>query len=160
MWGLRFPVTNLGRLPEYQPERFVSPVPGWRSPEGYSQAEALFALGETVVSGQPQTAASGVTPDVARPEGVEAGVEIRRGTPVYCHDGKVGTVDLVLLDAETGRISHLVIRQGFLLTKDRAVPIEWTREISANRVYLDVGKAQLKRRYHPYASAGRTGRAA
>ena len=47
-----------------------------------------------------------------------------RGTQVYSWEGPVGTLDHVLVDGTTGRITHLVIKRGPFLARSIVVPSE------------------------------------
>ena len=52
-------------------------------------------------------------------------MEIKRNAKVTTADGKdVGRVDRVVIDPQSKEVSHLVIRQGFLFTEDKVVPID------------------------------------
>jgi uncharacterized protein YrrD len=49
---------------------------------------------------------------------------------------KVGNVDRVVLDPETKEVSHLVVRKGFLLSKNIVIPIDVIDHVSDDRVFL------------------------
>lgn len=53
-------------------------------------------------------------------------MKFKEGTHIYTKDGEdVGEIDRVVLDPRTNEVTHVVVRQGFLFTEDKVVPIEW-----------------------------------
>ncbi|MDR7415574.1 MAG: BON domain-containing protein [Armatimonadota bacterium] len=74
----------------------------------------------------------------ARPD--ESFATIRRGQRVLCHDGPIGQVDMVLVDAQTGKVQHLVIRRGWLFSRDVAVPADWVSTITPDAVILEASR--------------------
>ncbi len=67
-------------------------------------------------------------------------VTIRRGQRVVCHDGPIGRVDMVLVDATTGKVQHLVVRQGLLFSRDVAVPADWVSTVTPDAVILEASR--------------------
>lgn len=55
---------------------------------------------------------------------------IRRGQRVICLDGPIGRVDLVLVDAASDRVQHIVVRRGLLFSRDVAIPADWVHAIT------------------------------
>ncbi|MEW6442624.1 MAG: PRC-barrel domain-containing protein [bacterium] len=49
---------------------------------------------------------------------------------------KVGRLDRVVLNPKTCRVTHLVVRKGFLLTRDRVVPAERVASTDENTIRL------------------------
>lgn len=75
------------------------------------------------------------------PEGT---VALEEGTEVITDDGeRVGDVERVFADADSGRVSHFVISRGFLLEEEKVVPTTWVTEIRENAVYLAVGSGLI-----------------
>lgn len=71
-------------------------------------------------------------------------MQFKKSAPVYTADEQqVGAVDRVVLDPQTNEISHLVIRQGWLFTEDKVVPIELVDTATAERVQLRSGIKNL-----------------
>lgn len=69
-------------------------------------------------------------------------MQLRNGTPVYTWDDTdVGRIERVVLDPVTKEVTHVVIRQGFLFTEDKLLPIEMLMSASEDRAVLrqDVG---------------------
>lgn len=69
---------------------------------------------------------------------------LRRGARVEATDGHVGRVDEFVVDAGTGHITHLVLREGHLWgQKDVSIPISEIGRIEADVVYLKLDKAGI-----------------
>ena len=79
--------------------------------------------------------------------------DVRDGSPVWRlnpHE-KIGEVERVLFDANTKKITGLVIRRGFVFTHEVVVPIEHLVEVVGEIVRVDLGDDELKRlvRFEP-----------
>lgn len=71
-------------------------------------------------------------------------MQFKKDAPVYTADEQqVGAVDRVVLDPQTNEVSHLVIRQGWLFTEDKVVPIELVDIATAERIQLHRGIKNL-----------------
>jgi sporulation protein YlmC with PRC-barrel domain len=57
---------------------------------------------------------------------------------------KIGEVERVVFEADGGRVRSLVIRRGFLFTKDIELPVEHVVEIVGEVVRVDIDDATLK----------------
>jgi sporulation protein YlmC with PRC-barrel domain len=69
---------------------------------------------------------------------------VHRGSRVRATDGDVGQVDEFLVDRETGHISHLVLREGYLWgKKDVVVPVSEIGQVDEDRVYLTLSKEEI-----------------
>lgn len=56
-------------------------------------------------------------------------MQIKTDARVLTSDNKdVGRVDRVVIDPSTREITHLVIRQGWLFTEDKVLPISWVSD--------------------------------
>jgi sporulation protein YlmC with PRC-barrel domain len=70
---------------------------------------------------------------------------VKRGTAVQATDGKVGSVDEFVVDTEDSQISHLVLREGNLLSaKEVIIPISYIDFLGEEGVYLNVDKKTIK----------------
>lgn len=67
------------------------------------------------------------------------------GLRVDALDGRAGRVREVLVNSETGRMTHLVARHGLLWKHDLLVPGEWVRSVTAEVVTLEATLADLER---------------
>jgi osmotically-inducible protein OsmY len=68
---------------------------------------------------------------------------LKIGAPVHARDGRYGTLHKVVVDPHARRVTHLVVRQGFLLTEDRVIPIERVERAEADGIYLDAPASEL-----------------
>ncbi len=70
---------------------------------------------------------------------------VRRGARVEATDGQVGQVDEFLIDPRTGRISHLVLREGHLWgQKDVTIPVSEIDVIAEDAVYLKLDRESVE----------------
>ena len=73
--------------------------------------------------------------------------EIEKDSPVWRlqpHQ-KIGEVDDVLFDEKTKKMSRLVVRRGFLFSKEVELPVEYIIEVVADIVRVDIDDTALKR---------------
>jgi sporulation protein YlmC with PRC-barrel domain len=72
-------------------------------------------------------------------------IAVRRGTKVAARDGSVGNVDELVVDSETGHISHMVVEVGHLWArKELAVPVSAVDYLFEDTVYLKIGKKEVE----------------
>ncbi len=116
---------------EYREEEFVPAT----AAEGYAEGEAII-WGSVYQTLPPQFYIPVVRERVK--EGVPADRPVlRRGLPVFSTDGKkLGTLDHLLIERETGRIAYLAVRKGLLLQHSRLIPVEEIAEITDEGVTL------------------------
>jgi len=70
---------------------------------------------------------------------------VRRGTRVEATNGAVGHVDEFVVNAGTGNITHLVMREGHLWgKKDVSIPVSAVKEIRDDTVYLKLDKQEIE----------------
>jgi osmotically-inducible protein OsmY/sporulation protein YlmC with PRC-barrel domain len=125
---------GLEALAPWSRDRYVPAAlswPGWRR---LLHGGALLALPARLRTHEGLRRQIGAQAE-ARPGEREA--TIRRGQRVLCADGSIGRVDLVLVDAGSGRVRHLVVRRGRLFSRDVAVPADWVRSITPEAVVLE-----------------------
>jgi len=73
-------------------------------------------------------------------------VLLRQGQVVYDYEGEqVGSIDHLLVDPASGRVSHLIVRRSRRLSAgdDFVVPVEWVLEIGDRAVYLRETRSSL-----------------
>jgi sporulation protein YlmC with PRC-barrel domain len=88
-----------------------------------------------------EAAAAAYMPVEQIPTGERA---IHSGAYVEATDGGVGQVEEFLVDAATGRITHLVLRKGHLWGKrDVTIPLEQIDRVEDDAVYLKLDKAAI-----------------
>ncbi|NDJ75411.1 MAG: PRC-barrel domain containing protein [Chloroflexi bacterium] len=59
------------------------------------------------------------------------------------HGEKVGVIDRVVIDPRTKEVSYVVVREGFLFTEDKVVPVEWFRVTTDKKVILNVPEDEV-----------------
>lgn len=70
---------------------------------------------------------------------------LQPGMHVATKDGKVGKLDELVLDPDSGEITHLLMREGHLWgKKDVAVPISAFDVCDADTIYLKMDKAEIQ----------------
>jgi hypothetical protein len=79
-------------------------------------------------------------------EKIPAGeVKIRRGTAVHATDGQIGRVDELMIEKETGGITHLILEEGHLWgKKDVSIPVDQIEGIEPDGVRLKLSKRQVE----------------
>jgi sporulation protein YlmC with PRC-barrel domain len=89
---------------------------------------------------------------------------VRRGTKVEARDGRVGHVNELVLDPESGHISHLVMEEGHLWGKrEVTVPVSAIDYLLEDTVYLKLDKSAIEQlptvpvRRHYASSEGEMG---
>ncbi|MGE5221340.1 MAG: PRC-barrel domain-containing protein [Omnitrophica WOR_2 bacterium] len=70
---------------------------------------------------------------------------ITRGTRVQAKDGDIGRVDELVMDAESGCITHFVMREGHLWgKKDVIIPVSKIDSIHLDTVFLKLDKHEVE----------------
>jgi osmotically-inducible protein OsmY len=118
--------------PVFRDEAFITPDPDWEPLQVYPFADTLFWDG--LYPGVPMP----IVPTVAHR--THAGVPddaimLQRGADVLCNDALVGTLDHLLIDPQSGQMTHFVVEE--LRTGRRVlVPQEWVRELHQQVIML------------------------
>jgi osmotically-inducible protein OsmY len=158
---LRLSAAGLDHLPPYQPPASDAQITAWLQRSLATDARTRDAQltvtvedGVVRIGGAPTAEVAAAARAIARRLRGVIGVEdepappppappLRIGAPVYARDGRYGTLDKVVADPYTRRVTHLIVRQGWLLTEDRVVPIERVARAEPNGIYLDGTAAEL-----------------
>ena len=128
---------EVNRLPEYHEPDYVLAPEGWGANRGRSAENVVFLVPWLELAPRPHPAPSGQSPAAA------GGRPLRAGQRVFCRDGEVGKLDLVLIDPTTRRATHFVVRRGGPLGKDTVIPVEWASLMTRDEIFLDVGREEL-----------------
>lgn len=128
---------ELDEYPAYEVKVFEEPAEGWGG--GGGQGASPGGLGA------PGRAAS--SPPTVRKR-IHQGITseqraIKKGTPVVDITDKVGTFDHVLVNDETGEITHVIVRTRGLVPNYHAVPADCIQHVDDQRVSLDLGGDEL-----------------
>lgn len=71
-------------------------------------------------------------------------MQFKENADVYDEHGeKVGTIDRVVIDPRTREVTHVVVREGFLFTEDKVVPIDWFSLTAEEKVLLKVPEEKV-----------------
>jgi len=74
----------------------------------------------------------------------------RIGASAYCQDGRCGRLKEVVVNPQTERITDLIVEKGFLLKKDRVLPVSVVESTGEDGIHLSINSDQLERypEYH------------
>jgi len=73
------------------------------------------------------------------------GMVVHNGSRVLAADGHVGQVDDFLVEQKTGRITHLILREGHLWgKKDISIPVNRIDRYENEEVYLNIDKKSVQ----------------
>ncbi len=146
---------DLNSLPEYAEVDFVQPDTTLAASYGHPREETLVSLRSYTPTGLPLVSSWSGLVQVHTHTGVpEEATPLGRGTRVSCRDGRMGRLDHVLLDPESGAVRALVVRKGHLLTKDVIVPADWIETVTEEEIVLAADRALLEKlpEYRPARS--------
>ena len=74
-----------------------------------------------------------------------ATIALKKGAMVLAMDGEVGKIDELVIDPESHRITHLVLRQHFLLNKwIVTIPVVDIERVEMDTVFLKIDKATVE----------------
>jgi uncharacterized protein YrrD len=78
------------------------------------------------------------------------GVELKEGTSVFTPDGRqLGTINRIVLDPETGEITHIVVQKGWLFSEDKVIPFRRVQSTGENRIVIDESMSDFDQ-YPPF----------
>jgi uncharacterized protein YrrD len=78
-------------------------------------------------------------------KGVDSDLElVEHGTPVIGIDGEMGKLDRVITDSDTGKVTHLVMRHGFLSADHTLIPVTLVEHIGENGIGVKASKEGLE----------------
>jgi osmotically-inducible protein OsmY/sporulation protein YlmC with PRC-barrel domain len=144
---------ELEALPEFHEVQFWAPDPTARPVSGHPPADTRVWISPygTVHTFHTTSVLHRVRLGIGEEE-----VLVRRGLPVYTADGdRMGTVDHLLVDPETHRVTHVVMHRGrwFSQGEDYIVPIDHVSTASEYGIRLRLRRDELDQlpRYQPTA---------
>jgi sporulation protein YlmC with PRC-barrel domain len=117
--------------------------------QGLDMMDAQALMGSESHSGigfQDFSFAGGGSSEMVEVEAIpESELAVRHGIPVEATDGTVGEVDGFVIEPETRRITHLVLREGHLFSKkDVEIPVSEIDRIGELAVHLNISKSAAK----------------
>jgi uncharacterized protein YrrD len=146
---------ELTHFEAYDEKVFEVPGPAWQQRGAYERGEAVkwtpMATPYGMVASRP------IVPVVRQRvhEGISAReTVVEQGTAVENAQGRGGTVDHVLVDADSGDIEYYVVHRG-LLARPVIVPASEVQEVTEDAVFIDLSDDELDKlpRYRPPAKA-------
>jgi osmotically-inducible protein OsmY/sporulation protein YlmC with PRC-barrel domain len=146
-------MADLEVLPEFREVEFWAPDPTARPVSGHPPAVTRFWISPYGTIHRSYSAS--ILHRVRFGIGDED-ILIRRGLPVYTADGdRLGTVDHLLVDPATHRVTHLIIHRGrwFSQGEDYIVPIDDVTTASEYGIRLRLRREEISQlaRYQPTA---------
>jgi len=137
-------------LPEFLPGAYTTPPADYPLPGGYP-AESVYlpygfglgGLGATPVGVMADTAESREVRAAWRRQDLENAV-IQEGSTVFSREGdKVGEVHQLTFDQQTGELARIVVRKGFIFTKDTELPASLIGGVSDGAVTLSLSAGEV-----------------
>ena len=72
-------------------------------------------------------------------------IAIRRGTRVRATDASIGRVDELMIDRQTEKITHIVLREGHLWgKKDISIPVSQIESMDKDSIHLKLSKGEVE----------------
>jgi uncharacterized protein YrrD len=145
---------SVSDLPPFEETHYVSIDPNEAerfAPVPYGEGPAYYwnpSFG-TPALGIPATGAVGGTPGMVRETDQnipDDTVALKEGARVISDDDEtVGSVERLLTDPRSNRVTHFVVSQGLLMKERKMVPVDWVRLMEEDKVHLAVGKGVVDR---------------
>ena len=134
-------IEDLNALPEYKEFDFIQPDTSYRPLSGHRVEDTRFWASpyDPVGDGRPwvlRHVRVGVQDDE---------VVMQRGFPVQDQDSRsVGTIDHLVVDPTTRKVTHFVVRRGSLLDPEaHIVPLERVTSVTDSGVQLNMTREEL-----------------
>src|SRR5207248_1200537 len=128
----------------YADDRYRAPDPDYIGPPGFDNREFML---DTVIAmgGGMGVGATGASPPLGFPGGEQISPDdLQRpvyaaGTPIMDVNGeKVGEIDQLTLDPDSGAPTHITLRWGTVIHHESELPLEWIQELGDKGVMLRV----------------------
>lgn len=144
---VRGTVEEIAGLEGFSYSQFAEPPEAWLPPAGIDAGASAFlfpASPYAVGLFTPNTPLT--TPAEEVEEEKPAGsVDLTADTVVNCIDGFAGTVDRVLTEGESDRVTHLIVRRAGLVGRDLMVPAELIDSTAEETIHLSISLEALDR---------------
>jgi sporulation protein YlmC with PRC-barrel domain len=115
-------------------------------------APGMMSAGAPGRPGDPDSVGRVVTEDIV-PDEVPGEDEVSRGEQVHAKDGDVGHVQGIVVDADTGRVTSVLLREGHLLGRRTVlIPRSAIAEVGEFGFNLTITREQVQNL--PHADAG------
>lgn len=154
---LMFSSEDVARMPEFVEAAYVAPPDAfypstfgtasmdggmlWPAPMYEPAATTGYATAESSTATNVAPGAMTDTLAEARPNSVF----LTTGTDVEGTDGKIGTVDELVVDPKRGKVTELIVRKGLFNGKEIRIPTQFIEEIDDAVVHVALSKERLER---------------
>jgi len=142
---VRGTVEEIAALEGFTQAQFTEPPEEWLPPADLAAGSPyfLFPASPYAVGAFAPPAPISAPADEAEENKPAGSVDLGAATEVFCTDGAGGTVDRVLTDGDSDRVTHLIVRRGSLFTRDLAVPAELIATTDEQTVHLTISQQEL-----------------
>jgi sporulation protein YlmC with PRC-barrel domain len=151
-------------LPLYDNAKYTEAPPAMASPFGFPMGGIVWPVASPIAAAPYGQGVYPVAPIVAQPEAVDntdeilepddrleeakrieqSNAVIERGSDVISSDGeKVGEVDSVSFDPESGHPTGFLVRHGILFSEDVEIPAEAVASVDDGIINLKADKEQI-----------------
>jgi len=144
---VRGTVEEIAGLDGFSHAQFTEPPESWLPPPDLAVGSSafLFPVSPYAVGAFAPTTPIAVPADEVEEEKPPGSVDLSADTVVNCTDGLAGTVDRVLTEGGTDRVTHLIVRRGALIVRDIMVPAELIASTDEETVQLSISQEELDR---------------
>jgi uncharacterized protein YrrD len=142
---VRGTVEEIAALEGFTQAQFTAPPAEWLPPEQFSGDMPAFLFPASPYAVGAFASPAPVVEPAEEPEENKppGSVDLGSDTELVCTDGPAGTVDRVLTDGNSDRVTHLIVRRGALFTRDIAVPAEYIATTDEQTVHLTISQQEL-----------------
>lgn len=138
-------------LPEFLPGAYTTPPADYPLPAGYPSESVylpysfgLGGLGATPLGMMPDNAEAREVRAAWHRQDIENAV-IQEGSKVFSREEEqVGEVHQLNFDQHTGVLTHIVVRRGFIFTKDTELPASMIAGVRDGAVTLSISAAEAR----------------
>jgi uncharacterized protein YrrD len=144
---VRGTVEEIAGLEGFSHAQFTEPPEAWLPPPDLAVGSSafLFPVSPYAVGAFAPTMPMAVPADEVEEEKPPGSVDLSADTVVNCTDGLAGTVDRVLTEGGTDRVTHLIVRRGALIVREIMVPAELIASTAEETVQLSISQEELDR---------------
>ena len=144
---VRGTVAEIAALEGFSHAQFTQPPEEWLPPPGIDAGLAafLFPVSPYAVGAFAPTTPLTAPADEVVEEKPAGSLDLDIDTVVNCTDGLAGTVDRVLTEGDSDRVTHLIVRRGSLIVREIMVPVDRITSTEEQTVQLSLSLAELER---------------
>jgi uncharacterized protein YrrD len=118
---------------------------GYARPLYWYPSADLATLGRTGMLGIPVTGYPAEYAAETRQNIPPDSIALEAGAKVISADGKhAGDLDAVLSDPSINRVTHFILKEGFLSKEKKLIPVDWISRVDENEIHLTVGSQTIE----------------